>query len=341
LKEARGDTVSTQIPPENLDELSQVLLDVITLAKAPELTGQYQDISSLRSLYDILISMRDFLYAASSGDLSVNVPHKGFIPGAMKTLQANLKHMSWQTKMIASGDFTQRIDFMGEFSESFNMMVTQLDQTLKELVEKKDQISKANDELRKEIDIRIKTEQALRQSQKALKRLATTDALTGLFNRRHFTTLAENEISRALRYGRRLSIIMFDIDFFKKVNDTYGHANGDEVLKAVAKTTQNSIRSTDIAARYGGEEFIILLPETPKNASGVMAERLRKSIEELAIQTDKETIRITASFGIYGGLENGEKKPIETLLSEGISKADQALYDSKENGRNRVTVYEE
>ena len=322
-----------------VDELSKLLLDIMMLAKPPQVPARFASVDSLQTLYANLISLRDFLYAASNGDLSKQVAFKGYIGGALKTLQANLKHMTWQTKMIASGDFTQRVEFMGEFSQSFNAMVMQLDQTLKELVRKETELSQANEDLLKEITIRKQTEAALRESEEALRLLAITDSLTGLYNRRHFNKLAEAEISRALRYSRPLSVMMFDIDFFKRVNDTFGHASGDMVLKMVAKTTKEMIRATDIPARYGGEEFIVLLPETPVAGAAAVAERLRRRIEDTTVQTEKCPITITASFGVSDYLGETNSKPNERILSEFIANADQALYASKNAGRNRVTVY--
>jgi signal transduction histidine kinase/CheY-like chemotaxis protein/HPt (histidine-containing phosphotransfer) domain-containing protein len=151
------------------DEISKLLLDLILSTNPPELPGRYAPIDSLQRLYAALISLRDFLIAASNGDLSKPVSFKGFVGGTLKMLQANLRHLAWQTKMIASGDFTQRVDFMGEFSDSFNAMVMQLDQTLKELVRKETELARTNEDLRKEVVIRQQAEQALRSTLEELK----------------------------------------------------------------------------------------------------------------------------------------------------------------------------
>jgi diguanylate cyclase (GGDEF)-like protein len=307
-----------------VDELSKLLLDIIMLSKPPQVPARFASFDSLQTLYNNLLSLRDFLYAASNGDLSRQVAFKGYIGGALKTLQANLKHMTWQTKMIASGDFTQRVEFMGEFSQSFNAMVIQLDQTLKEVVRKDTELSKVNVDLVKEITIRKQTEAALRESEEAFKILAITDPLTGLYNRRYFNQLAEAEILRALRYIRPLTVMMLDIDFFKRINDTYGHTSGDMVLKMVAKTTKEMLRATDIPARYGGDEFIALLPETPVAGAATIAERLRRRIEDTTTQTEKGPITITASLGVNDYFGEANSKPNERILSEFISKADLA-----------------
>ena len=323
-----------------VDELSKFLLDIIILANPPRVPAGYASNDSLQTLYTYLTSLRDFLYAASNGDLSRQIPFKGYIAGTLKTLQANLRHITWQTKMVASGDLTQRIEFMGEFSQSFNVMVTQLDQTLKELVKKEMELSQANEELLKEIDIRKQTEAALRESEEALRLLAITDSLTSLYNRRHFDKLAGDEIRRALRYSRPLSVIMFDIDFFKRVNDTFGHTVGDMVLKMVAKISKEKFRTTDIIARYGGEEFIVFLPESFATEAAAVAERLRKQIENTTVQAENHHITVTVSFGVSDFLRRTNSETDEIILSDFISSADQALYASKNAGRNRVTVYE-
>jgi len=322
-----------------VEELSKFLLDMITLASPPQIPARFASVDSLKTLHANLISLRGFLNAASNGDLSRDVSFKGYIGGALKTLQANLRHITWQTKMVASGDFTQRVEFMGEFSQSFNAMVMQLDQILKELVLKETELSKANKELLNEITIRKQTEAALRESEEALKLLAITDSLTGLYNRRHFNKLAEDEISRALRYSRPLSVMMFDIDFFKHVNDSFGHASGDTVLKMVAKTAKEMSRATDILARYGGEEFIVLLPETPVAEAAAAAERLRWRIEHTTVQAEDCPITVTVSFGVSDYLGKTDSRPHERVLLEFVATADRALYASKNAGRNRVTVY--
>lgn len=322
------------------EELSKLVLEMMTLAKPPPIPADLTDVESLQTLYANLLALREFLYAASNGDLSKKVPFKGYIGGAIKTLQANLRHMAWQTTRVSAGDFTQRLNFMGEFSHSFNAMVVQLDQTLRELVRKDTELSQANEELLKEISIRKKTEAALRKSEKALQILATKDPLTGLFNRRHFNRIAEKEIRRTIRYGRPLSAMMFDIDFFKRVNDTFGHAAGDLVLKSVARIAMETVRTTDIVARYGGEEFVVLLPETPAAKATILAERLRGLVEISTVTKEGQAIMVTASFGISDFPHQTAAKTPDTLLTEFVSYADQALYASKKSGRNRVTVYE-
>jgi DNA repair exonuclease SbcCD ATPase subunit len=136
--------------------ISKLLIDVLTAGRPPEIPERFKSNDSLQTAHSNLMLLREFLHAASNGDLSGEVQLKGFIGGTIKTLQANLKHLAWQAERVASGDFSQRVDFMGEFSKSFNEMVKRLDQTLTELVEKKSRLSAANAELQEAL-ARIKT----------------------------------------------------------------------------------------------------------------------------------------------------------------------------------------
>lgn len=168
---------------------------------------------------------------------------------------------------------------------------------------------------------------------------ATLDALTGFYNRRQLEERIKQEVSNAKRQNAPLCGIMTDIDFFKRVNDTYGHAVGDLVLKTIAKVIRGQLREYDIAGRYGGEEFSILLPFTKIEEARMVAERLRTTIENKVIDIskvnpDSETkeIKITLSLGIY------EIKP-EDKEEDLLKKADKALYQAKNTGRNKVVIY--
>ena len=162
------------------------------------------------------------------------------------------------------------------------------------------------------------------------KHLSVTDPLTGLYNRRHFDNMIEREFLRAQRYSNDLSIALIDVDFFKKVNDTYGHLCGDYVLKEVAYLTLQTFRKTDMVFRYGGEEILVILTETPLEKAIIPLERLRKSIENYTFSYDNNNIRVTVSIGVESLNENIGH------FEELIDNADKALYYAKENGRNKV-----
>lgn len=162
-------------------------------------------------------------------------------------------------------------------------------------------------------------------------RLAITDPLTGLYNRGHLIKMARTELERARRYNEPLGIIILDIDNFKDVNDTFGHPVGDEVLRALARIFQMSMRSYDAVGRYGGDEFMIILPETDLDQTMMTAERLRELIAALEVMADDQAVRISASLGVA----NLREIPNPTL-DRLIQRADQALYRAKQAGRNRV-----
>lgn len=160
-----------------------------------------------------------------------------------------------------------------------------------------------------------------------------TDSLTGLFNRRHVFALAEREFQRARRFGRPLSAIMLDVDHFKQVNDTYGHAAGDQVLAEVARRLRASIRAIDLIGRYGGEEFVLVLPETELAGAGLLGERLRLAIAAAPVSTVGGALAVTASLGV------ATTRPDVSDVAALINQADQALYSAKQAGRNRVLPF--
>lgn len=175
-------------------------------------------------------------------------------------------------------------------------------------------------------------------------RLTTTDSLTQIYNKRYFLENLEREMSRSLRYGRQMAVVVFDIDFFKQVNDTYGHLTGDFVLKQLADRVKKHIRRDDIFARYGGEEFVLLLPELSKRDAMRLAEKLRALVAAEPFTFDQVSIPVTVSMGAAdleeylarlddGGYEELRPEPVP---AEMIKIADDRLYEAKRRGRNQV-----
>jgi diguanylate cyclase (GGDEF)-like protein len=165
-----------------------------------------------------------------------------------------------------------------------------------------------------------------------LRQLSKTDFLTALNNRGHWEDSLMTEFKRLKRSGHRSALLMCDIDHFKRVNDTFGHAAGDAVIKDVAQAVKKNLRETDVAGRYGGEEFAVLLVDTTEDQALFFAERLRKTVENLAIEYNQQLLRVTVSVGIA--------EYHSTMLEHRhwIEAADKALYTSKANGRNQVTL---
>ena len=162
--------------------------------------------------------------------------------------------------------------------------------------------------------------------------MSVTDPLTGLYNRRHFEDNLEREFLRAVRYDNNLSFAIIDVDFFKKVNDTYGHSCGDYVLKEVAYLILQTFRKTDMVFRYGGEEFAVIITETPIEKAVIALGRLRKAISEYPFSYNGTKIKITVSIGVSE--VNKQTESVHQLFEN----ADKALYKAKENGRNQISL---
>jgi diguanylate cyclase (GGDEF)-like protein len=198
-----------------------------------------------------------------------------------------------------------------------------------------DELSRLNNELvtlQREL---AKKNAELEKLYAEVQRLAITDELTHLYNRRGFFEISRREVDRAKRSGNPLSAIMFDLDHFKQINDTYGHATGDKVLREVATRCVRQLRKIDIFGRYGGDEFSILLPETGIAAARKVAERLWRIITNEPISTEQGVLNVTISLGVAG------LKGDTTELAELLGYADQGLYKAKELGSDRVYVNEE
>jgi diguanylate cyclase (GGDEF)-like protein len=177
----------------------------------------------------------------------------------------------------------------------------------------------------------VDLQKELMESNKRLELLSITDGLTKLHNHRHFQDELARAFDESQRYNRPLSLAIVDLDFFKKVNDTYGHAVGDEVLKAVSHIFQESIRSTDLAARYGGEEFAVMMPETDLDEAVIFAEKIRNLVESHPVETQGGRVIVTVSIGVTSVPYTRMRTAKELIVA-----ADKALYRAKRNGRNQV-----
>jgi two-component system, cell cycle response regulator len=194
-----------------------------------------------------------------------------------------------------------------------------------------DYIRKPIDEI--EVVARVQSALRFKHHQDKLKEMAMKDGLTGLYNHALLIELFEKELKKQERSGNNISFVMLDIDYFKRVNDTYGHMSGDTVLMELSQILTSSIRSCDIVGRYGGEEFGIILPEVNLEGALNICERIRKNIESYKFDIGSESISITVSQGLYF------KFPENSITSsEIIKRSDEALYRAKENGRNRVEI---
>jgi diguanylate cyclase (GGDEF)-like protein len=328
-----------------LDHIRRLLKD----NKVPKLEGELAENPVLQEIHNDLKTIREILYAFAEGDLSPEISIRGIIPGCLKTFQAHLRHMIWQVQMVEQGDFSQQIQFMGEFSTAFNSMVGRMDISLKELKAKEVDLRTLAESLRKEINLRNTAVEALQESESRFKYLASHDPLTGAMNRRSFMERAEFELRAALSRDIPCSIVMMDIDHFKDFNDTWGHQAGDEALRHVVSIISAMLRKNDFLGRYGGEEFVFFFSHADKKTGVTIAERVREAIEENPVCLGTGSVSISASFGVVLAAD-AEKEALEgdspisdpgdKFLETLIRYADLALYQAKQNGRNRVICFE-
>jgi len=223
---------------------------------------------------------------------------------------------------VAAGNFAVQVerDFSGDSADVLaflvNNTVTELGMFVAEAQRKADQE-------------KARLEELVAERTAALERLATTDVLTGALNRRRFLELAEQELARAARYRHPLCLAMLDLDHFKSINDRFGHAAGDEALRAVADVVRGGLRTVDLLGRYGGEELMVALPETNRDAASIALERIRTQVALIRLTPPDASVRVS------GGL-------VEMLAGEsleaGLRRADAALYQAKRSGRNRPIV---
>ncbi|MDU9050543.1 MAG: diguanylate cyclase [Candidatus Electrothrix sp. Rat3] len=179
------------------------------------------------------------------------------------------------------------------------------------------------------------TKQLVLEQNRQLKRLSTHDDLTGLYNRRHLVVSLAQEFSSSCRHGTELSLIMLDLDHFKMINDNFGHNFGDYVLKEFSDLLRETVRKSDLLFRFGGEEFIVLLPQTAAGGAAKTAEKIRRNCAERVIGNGKSVVKITVSIGV-----TSYNKELHQTTDCMISCADQALYQAKDCGRNRVVVHQ-
>lgn len=193
-------------------------------------------------------------------------------------------------------------------------------------------------EIATDITTRKNMEIELQQAKETAERLADTDPLTGINNRRAFFKLAVYALHSALRFKQTATLVLFDLDWFKRINDEFGHKAGDEVLQAISDIAQKSVREADTIARVGGEEFALLLPQTTAEQALILIERLRQKIEDSVFEFEGNTLQCTASFGITSTEHFPKLRSSKQLLDAMANQADDCLYQAKDKGRNVVIV---
>lgn len=395
--------------------LNSIIFDLKFQEEPPK---EFEENSEFVKLYESVKSIRLTIQAFGKGDLSSKIEGNGYTLGLLKNLQAALKNLIWQTNTMASGDFSQKTDFLGEFSDAFNNMANKLEASVNDLKESKELfelffqtipdatlITKLEDgqifaynhaflelsgydddelenakvteigfyqsleqrnELISELNrhgfsknleltvqsknketiqtlyssqvITIKEKQyilsiikditLIKKYEEEIVKLSITDKLTQIYNRLKLDETLKREFERSKRSDQPYSVIIIDIDYFKLVNDNYGHQMGDQVLVEFARMLRENIRMIDTIGRWGGEEFLVILPETDEEGALSLAEKLRDIINKHSFG---RVGPITASFGVAISADDINEDEL-------ITRADEALYLAKNNGRNRVEI---
>lgn len=216
-------------------------------------------------------------------------------------------------------------------SEHLGLIMTAMQEYRVEEDSRESVLTHQLENMQKKLDEMEKSAEAAQHAIEEQRKKAMHDALTGLPNREAYQQRLDQEVHRLQRYGNKLSLMVCDIDLFKRINDNYGHLAGDKVLKIIAKSLQVNLRDSDFIARFGGEEFVCLMPETSKDDAKMVAEKLRKKIESSPFNFKKEPVQITISFGISEFAEGDNADDV-------FERADKALYKAKESGRNQVVL---
>jgi len=292
-----NDTLQQQSTDEFIKHIL-TLLTSVTVSENLDTDLWLNNNPDAKKLYDYIISLRELTTALAKGDLKKTVPGKGYILANLKALQANLLHLTWQSKMVANGDFSQRVDFLGEFSDAFNEMALKLQNSNMQLV-----------------------------------KMATTDTLTQIPNRLALAQFLSAAFKKSVEQDTPFSIIIFDIDNFKRVNDTYGHDIGDKVLVKISEILNSQFRSNDIFSRYGGEEFMAALPGISQENCFKIAKRAISLVSKTKIPANAdEHISITVSAGVSSRISK------DITYENIIKRSDNALYKAKTSGKNKVCI---
>ena len=312
-------------------ELGPTLDDVASLVLSVVGKGQRDFENFLKQLDDRLSKVQGFLIESQTADASWQSKNQAFD----QAVREQVDEIS--QKMDSSADLDELKDSISKHLDTIYQAVDQHDGDGQQFEKEKESEVKALQEKIKAMEAEAAY---IRKRLKEERGKALRDALTQLPNREAYDERFELEMERWKRYQKPTTLVVADIDFFKKINDNYGHLSGDKVLQIIAKELRNRVRKTDFVARYGGEEFVMLLPETDLDTALMVVEKVREMVGRLPFHFRDENIQITMSFGLIefkdGYAEDDPKEIQQSVLFE---RADEALYRAKENGRNRLECW--
>ncbi|MFL0797092.1 MAG: diguanylate cyclase [Cellvibrionaceae bacterium] len=343
--------VADRIPPVLLSFLDSLVIPERLAREAGKIQTQIEQGLRWFELVGVLESLRDLMLSIANPQEFLNYlaelnSQLGDIRGVLGQGIESLQKLDDSSQMLSSGlentvkGMQNSVDSAKDLEQLKHVVNDQLDEIRQALLkyhQQRDQITKDGPlletikQLLKRIDELENQSLAVQAELEEQRKKATHDLLTGLPNRAAYLERSDQEWQRWQRYGNPLSLAIADIDYFKKINDTYGHQAGDRVLQVIAKVLNKRIRKTDFIARFGGEEFVMILPETDLDAGVKMLEKVRETIAGCPFHFKGEDVQITSSFGVA---EFAEGDTVDVVLA----RADKALYQAKEQGRNKVVA---
>lgn len=332
---------SPEVPPRtHLSPCCQATLAAVASQLRQSLyQGEYKGVTASEEFEEILLhlqQMQTHLAALARGEISMPVPLRGYMGDMLNEMRENLLHVLKKARRLTVGDFSCNAGNMGELSEAFEVMGKTIQTALARLEQQKQDLTDFSETLRREIEARAAVEKNLLREQARLQNLASTDPLTGIFNRRQFFQAAIRELERVRRTYTGACLAMLDIDHFKNINDSLGHSAGDKALRRITKIITSIIRPYDLVGRYGGDEFIFLFSEISRDDAFALLERMRDAVEKSNISAGKGNPNITVSIGLT---QLGQQEAVSSVtLAQAIKRADEALYKAKNSARNHVYI---
>jgi diguanylate cyclase (GGDEF)-like protein len=324
------------------EEESHALEHIRRLLKdnaVPKLTLELAKIPGMEEIHNDLMVIREVMFDFSTGDFSQPIRIWGIIPGCMKALQSRLRYLIWQVQMVEQGDFTQRVEFLGEFSDAFNRMTARLDTAIKKLQEREKELEILAGSLQDGEDSKNTAVEAI-MKRGFIEYPLNRDALTGVMSCHCFMEKAASELNSTDSLKIPCGVVMLDIDHFQQFNDKYGCPSGDAALKHIVRLVSSLLRKNDLLGRYGGGKFVFFFSGVNESCGQIIAERMRRVIENSPVKLESGPAPITASFGLAMSdtiLLPYNENYIKTLLSN----AESALYRAKDEGRNQVMCFSE
>ncbi len=315
-----------------LDHIHGLLFDANPPPLPPELAGN----KKMEDLQIYLLDLRHLLHNHAEGDFSKEIHLRGILAGRLKAFQANVLHFIWQVEQVARGDFSQRIDFMGDLATSFNGMILQLNEALTDLRKKEEELTSLTSMLETEVELRGVALKELSASEARFRYLAEHDPLTGILNRRSFFELAEIQLERMFRMKQDCCLAILDIDHFKSFNDTHGHVEGDAAIRHITRICTETLRRDDSMGRYGGEEFVFFFTNADCEHGIMAGERIREQIAETPFLIKRKEYFLTASIGLVHLPPEQIVLHDSRFLPFALGIADNAMYNAKKSGRNLV-----